>query len=102
MTMSLHASRQRQNQHDDQDHSEKSGGAVTPAAAVGPARNRADQKQDQDNEQDSAEHGRPLRLGRKDAPFRRKERPRGGVCSLPGTSERHERLDRKSTRLNSS
>src|ERR1041384_3752671 len=50
---------QRQNEHNDQNDAEKSRRTVAPAAAVGPARNRADHEQDQNNQQDSAKHGRP-------------------------------------------
>ena len=64
----LDAAGQRQNQHDDQHDAEDAGGAITPAAAVRPARNGADEKQNQDDQQDSAEHVRLANCWGADAP----------------------------------
>ena len=54
--IALHISGQRQHQHDDQQHADDAGRAVAPAAAVAPARERADQHQDQKNDQNRSEH----------------------------------------------
>ena len=56
--MPYDASGQCQHQHDHQHDAEDAGGAIAPAAAVRPARNGADEKQNQDDQQDCAEHVR--------------------------------------------
>ena len=40
------------------DEAQAAGGSVAPVAAVSPARDRADQKKDENDDQDSAEHGK--------------------------------------------
>src|SRR5690606_3031992 len=47
---------QQKHDHDDQQHRDESARSVTPAAAIRPGRNRADQQQDEENEKNGPEH----------------------------------------------
>ena len=52
---SLDSSKQDQDQQNDQDHSNYSGGTIAPARAMRPSRDNAEEDQDQDNDKNGAE-----------------------------------------------
>ena len=58
----LDPAHQPQDKDDDQDQAEHAGRAVTPTAAVAPARHRADQQQDEDDDKISPTGFLPLSL----------------------------------------